>query len=347
MTVISREAQRPKVLDEALRIISADSHVHEPPDVWLEVPQQYRERAVRIGQQSDLAKGKPGGMDPRERVKEMATDGVSAEVLYPTTGIRLYDVDDPPFQEALFRAYNDWLIGYCRVSPERLVGIPLLSLYNIDHAIEELGRCRNNGLHGAMVWLNPPPELPLTSSHYEPLWDAAEAMDAPINLHTILHMKDHPSLQVSDTVRAKGTINRHIDAANAVYDFVTDGILDRHPRLKLVLVEFHVGWIPYFLQQWDNSLTRRGADQGPLPSRRFEEQVYATFIDDGVGGKLLSDWGQDNCMWSSDYPHGASKWPYSRRIIAEQLGHLDEVTLKKVVHDNVVRLYHDAFKHLA
>jgi uncharacterized protein len=347
MTTTSNGFAEAAAIDSSTCIISADSHVHEPPTVWLEVPQQYKERAAQIGQQSDLAKGKPGGMDPRERVKEMVIDGVSAEVLYPTTGIRLYDIDDHDYQAALFRAYNDWLIDYCSYAPDRLVGLPLLPLYNIDDAVKELERCRKNGLHGAMVWVNPPADRPFTSDYYDRLWDAAEALDAPINLHTVLHIKSHPSFQESEDKRTKESITRYVDAANALFDIVTRGVLESHPRLKLVLVEFHIGWIPFILQQWDDALSKRGVASESLPSRIFEERVFATFIHDEVGGKLLSHWGQDQCMWSSDYPHGASKWPYSRQSIATQLGHLDKVTLKKVLQDNVVRLYPEALGHFA
>lgn len=341
MATITRESQETAT---SRMIISADSHVHEPPDVWLQVPQQYRERAAQIGQQSNLAKGKPGGMDPKERVKEMEVDGVTAEVLYPTTGIRLYDIDDPPYQEALFRAYNDWLIDYCNYAPDRLVGLPALSLYNIEHAVKELERCRNAGLQGALVWLNPPEALPFTSSHYDPLWDACQSLNAPVNLHITLHMKNHTSFQQSEHDQVKLGINRRTaQAADALFDFLNFGILDRYPRLKVVLVELHIGWIPFMLQQWDASLSRRGqTDPEQLPSKKFERQVYATFIEDVVGGQLLSTWGQDNCMWSSDYPHPASFWPNSRESIEKALGHLDETVRKKIVHDNVVRLYPEA-----
>ena len=53
------------------------------------------------------------------------------------------------------------------------------------------------------------------------------------------------------------------------------------------------------------------------------------------------DWfGEDNFMWSSDYPHAASTWPHSRKVIAEELGHLPKPVIDKVVRDNVIDLYH-------
>ena len=225
-----------------------------------------------------------------------------------------------------------------------LVGLPALSLYNIDSAVKELERCRKGGLQGALVWLNPPEDLPFTSSHYEPLWDACQAMNAPVNLHITLHLKSHQSFQASEHEQVKLGINRRTaQAADALFDFLNGGILDRYPRLQVVLVELHIGWIPFMLQQWDASLSRRGVtDPKQLPSRKFERQVWATFIEDVVGGQLLSTWGQDRCMWSSDYPHPASFWPHSRESIQKALGHLPDDVRRKIVHDNVVRLYPEA-----
>jgi predicted TIM-barrel fold metal-dependent hydrolase len=54
----------------------------------------------------------------------------------------------------------------------------------------------------------------------------------------------------------------------------------------------------------------------------------------------MMDWfGEDNFMWSSDYPHAASTWPHSRQVIADELGHLPKPVIDKVVRQNVLDLY--------
>ena len=53
----------------------------------------------------------------------METDGLSAEVLFPTYLLPHFAMDDGKLQAVCFRAYNDWLIEYCNVSPKRLIGI--------------------------------------------------------------------------------------------------------------------------------------------------------------------------------------------------------------------------------
>src|SRR3954465_1566631 len=133
-------------------IISADSHVMEPHDLWVtRVPQALRDvaptyPAPKVGEGFQAP---PGGTDPSERLKEMAVDGVSAEVLYPTLGLGQFGMDDARLPEACFRPYNDWLSEYCQVALDRLVGVPNIACYDIDHAVKELERCTKAGLKGA------------------------------------------------------------------------------------------------------------------------------------------------------------------------------------------------------
>src|SRR5207244_8666367 len=127
-------------------IVSADSHIMEPDDLWVKnLPASLKDKYPKYPPRKALGE-KPGGWDPRARIKEMEVDGVSAEVLYPTLGLRLFALEDAELQEACFQIANDWLIDYCKVHPDRLIGIPVLSIYNIKNAIKELERCKKEGL---------------------------------------------------------------------------------------------------------------------------------------------------------------------------------------------------------
>ena len=97
----------------------------------------------------------------------MAQDGVSGEVLYPSLGLGFFCVEDPVFQESLFRTYNDWLIQYCKGAPDRLFGVALISAFDVDHAIAEMERCKKEGMVGTLIWQVPHKDLPFTSDHYE------------------------------------------------------------------------------------------------------------------------------------------------------------------------------------
>ena len=344
MTTTTASASTDGAVGELL--ISADSHVMEPGDLWAtRLPNALRADAPTFPD-TGSDQSKPGGWDPTERLKEMAVDGVSTEVLYATRGMTLFRIEDVSLQEACVSAFNDWLIEYCAVSPDRLFGVGLISLYDIDHAIAELERCRNAGLRGAMIWQNPPEGLPFSSNHYDRFWAAAQDLRMPVSLHILT---GHGYMQKAHlrhgTEHYRSSVNsKTAEVMNSLFDLIFYKTLDRFPELKIVLVENEIGWIPFALQQWGYYLGRhRHREPGPapdkMPSEYLASQIYATFFNDAIGTRYLSSWGEDACMWSNDYPHANSTWPNSRKVIAEHLGHLSPATRTKVLSTNVSRLY--------
>jgi uncharacterized protein len=362
-------------------IISSDSHVIEVPDLWEKgLPQSLRDRAPKVyfdekrdawmfgspevqaqavgalfmagGKPEEVEKyrragfsiARPGGWDPIVRMQDMKTDGVAAEVLYPSLGLGLFCIPDATLQEGLFRTYNDWIIDYCQKVPDRLYGIALISMYNIDHAIEEMERCKKGGIVGTMIWQVPDPKLPFTSEHYERFWAASQDLDLPVHLHILTGFGDSMNRQTSSGIqRYRIGTRQHREIEDALFDIIFSGVLERYPKLKIVSVENEVGWMPFWLGQCDKGFKRHrhrekiGIDK--LPSEYFYRQVYATFFNDHVGGKLFSWWGTDNCMWSNDYPHQNSTWPNSRAVIDRDMGHLPAADRDKLLNVNVRKLY--------
>jgi predicted TIM-barrel fold metal-dependent hydrolase len=157
-------------------IISSDSHVMEPSEILVErVPKTFKDQAPRFPQLKlgESFQTHPGGSDPTHRITEMETDGVSAEILYPTYLLPHFAMDDAKLQATCFRAYNDWLIDYCSTSPKRLLGIAAISVYDIDEAVKELERCAKAGVKGSIIWQAPHPDLPFHSEHYNKFWEAS------------------------------------------------------------------------------------------------------------------------------------------------------------------------------
>jgi predicted TIM-barrel fold metal-dependent hydrolase len=328
-------------------IISSDSHVMEPVDLWQKsVSEPYRSVAPVFPphQVGEGFQQHAGGWDPRARIKEMETDGLSAEVLYPTLLLDLFALDDADLQEACFRVYNDWLIDYCSVDPSRLIGVAAIPVYNVDHGIKELERCRKAGLKGAIIWQAPHPDLPFRSSHYDRFWAAAQDLDVPVSLHILTGHSYNKDKNRKGVERYRGSVNlKLMDIANALFELIFYGILQKNPKLKVVSVENEAGWFPFMIQQWDYYYNRfRASNPPPItrnPSDFVREQVYACFFNDAVCGQNLKWWGKDNVMWSNDFPHPNSTWPNSLNIIQRDLGHLPAETQAKVLYQNVCRLY--------
>jgi predicted TIM-barrel fold metal-dependent hydrolase len=371
------------------KLISADSHVNEPGDLWVErMDKAFRDRAPRVVdnlpgrqpgsylvlenlppihltqglgagkkpeelptffQQTTYKDARRGGWDPAERLKDMELDGVEAEVIYTTLGFRQFWFKDAALQQDCFRAYNDWLAEYCAYAPKQLAGLALISLYDIEAAVQELSRCRQIGLKGAMIWASPPEDRPYSAPLYDPFWAAAQDLHMPLSLHAITGMGPE-----SQATRAMGReiqpIDRYIRAVTGADEvkrsltvFIFSGVLERFPGLKLVSAENNIGWLPYVIQRWDQShATSRYMQTTPLklkPSDYFHRQVYATYIDDQVGVENRHQIGIDNLMWSSDYPHTASTWPHSQDIVARDFKAAPEAEKWKIVRENVIALY--------
>ena len=210
-------------------------------------------------------------------------------------------------QEACFRVYNDWLIDYCSADTNRLIGIPAIPVYNIDNGIKELERCHKAGLKGAIIWQAPHPDLPFHSSHYDKFWAACQDFDTPVSLHILTGHSYNKDKNRKGVERYRGSVNlKLMDIANALFEFVFYGVLERHPKLKIVSVENESGWMPWMFQQWDYYYNRFKKQNPPPftrnPSSFVKEQIYACFFNDHVCGENLKYWGEDNIMWSNDFP---------------------------------------------
>ena len=333
--------------------ISADAHVAEPLDLWRErMPARYRDRAFHWPGQR-LGKGqyrREGGWDPAARLRDMAADGVVADVLYPTRAKSVFRLDyEPEIAEAAARVYNDWMIEFCAHAPDRLWGQALLPLWNVENAIIEMERCRAEGLAGVTTWMVPPDGLRFSSEHYERFWDAAEATATPVSMH--INNGFGPYAEAAESVRTRNkgdalaelsfTASGHKKiAADTLTDIICSGVLERHPRLKIIVAETEVGWIPFWLEELDKRLRRKG-ELPLLPSEYFYRQCYATFSDDPVGGQLLARWGGGSFLWANDYPHPGTgdTWLFSGAIIERDLGHLPAETRANVVRGSVAALY--------
>ena len=107
---------------------------------------------------------------------------MAAEVLYATSALLFFSVEDPALQRALFRAYNDWLADFCSHNPKRLIGLALISLEDIEEAVQELERCVKKGLKGALISVSPYVEKHYDNPIYDPFWAAAQDC-SPLSLH--------------------------------------------------------------------------------------------------------------------------------------------------------------------
>lgn len=202
-------------------LISADSHVVEPPDLWLErIDPRFRPLAPRlvedrghhrwiVGKGINLGSmGAPSqagrryedlsglslaarmeevpdaAYDPGARVEAMAQDGVEAEMVYSTIGTRLFTSSvQGQLMSACFRAMNDWTADFVSAFPRKLAGAALVNVEETNEAITELQRCARLGIRAAAIPTYPGDDAPYRLSGYDAFWSATESLALPLSMH--------------------------------------------------------------------------------------------------------------------------------------------------------------------
>jgi predicted TIM-barrel fold metal-dependent hydrolase len=279
----------------AALILSSDSHVFEPPDLWqVRIDTAFRDRAPRIqridgadqivieadqilsgiglisnagarfeapetisgdGRFEDVLRG---GYEPEQHLRDMALDGVVGEVLYPSQGLFYFRVADTGLMSAIFRAYNDWIADFCRTDPARLKGIAMINLDDVGDGIKELERTARMGLAGAMITEYPLEHRRYDQPEYEPFWAAAEALEMPLSLHTATRRQGKIRGAGDKTLRdASSRATKAFYPALSMCDMIFSGVFERHPRLTLAIVEFELSWAPHVLSTMDYTYRER------------------------------------------------------------------------------------------
>lgn len=344
----------------AQSIISADSHVlirdervlaHLPAkyhDAWSSVAAAVEAASAKLEKKTQQwpAFGRAGEWDPAERLKDMDTDGVDAEVLYSDTaaGGRFYRLA-PDECFSVFQAYNSAALEFASVDPKRLLAVYLLPLHDIELAIVEVQRIANEGGKAIQIPLYPTEsKLPAYyDSSYDRLWSAIEEIGIPVSMHVVPPTGRGLG---RDPTPAKGIYQSvpPIFMAQPLCELIVSGVFVRHPKLKIVFVESGLTWIAFMLDRLDQvSVRSRWAERDmPLtekPSFYWHRNMAATFQDDPIGLRLRDVLGIENLLWASDYPHSDTTWPDSQQVIEHQLAPCSPDERAKVLYDNAKRLY--------
>jgi predicted TIM-barrel fold metal-dependent hydrolase len=366
-------------------IIDADAHVYEPPGVWQErVPSRLRGRAPRVARTDEgdvwsfddgdrvravglmAAAGesylgfrpsgltyetiRPGHFEPAARLADMEADGIYAQLLYPSVceeGARMFG-DERELQLACTRAYNEWVLEFCRAVPGRLFAHAVVPATGVVDAIAELEWALAAGHRGALLSTFPAGAVE-PSPEDDPFWARAEEAGTPVALHIGSFHADGPvkrrRFEPGAVLPRAATSKSGANTVPLVARMIFAGILERFPRLRVVLVEANIGWIPAMLEQTDDMFLRyrwftETAGRLPtMPSRAFHRSFWATFMVDTVGIELRHRLNVDHLMWSTDYPHTGTDWPNSRVTIERTFRGVPADEVRKMLHGNCKALY--------
>ena len=256
--------------------------------------------------------------------------------------------DERALQLACVRAYNEWLLEFCAASPGRLFGHAIIPATGVADAVAELEWALARGYRAVLISTFPGGTVEPTKED-DPFWARAAEAGVPVALHIGSFHAEGPVKRrrfEPAAVLPRASISKSgANTVPLVARMIFSGLFERVPRLRALLVEANIGWIPAMLEQTDDMFLRyrwftgSAASLPTMPSRIFHRNFWATFMIDTVGIELRHRMNQDQIMWSTDYPHTGSDWPNHRVTIERVFRGVPRDEVRKMLHDNCRTLY--------
>jgi uncharacterized protein len=306
-------------------------------------------------QDSAYAAAEARGWDAVSQLRAMDDEGLDMAVLFPSRGLFVlgldsvrqvgYDGLEDDYAAAIARAYNNWLRDFCDEDPTRLYGAGLLAPHGPELAAQEVRRCVEE-LGFKTVFMHPGcvDRRPWHDPAYDPIWAECERLGVPVSFHGggQTYLKPDYALEVFDKLMMWHVFNQPLGIMAVVVSLTSGGVLQKFPNLKVGLLEGNCGWAPWLMQRLDEHWEWVGAMDAPdlekPPSEFFRSNCYVSCEADEETVKYYVDWfGDDNVVFSTDYPHGDSKYPHS--VTAFMKLPLSDESKQKILWDNWAKLY--------
>ncbi len=297
----------------------------------------------------------PGSWDPAAREKEIVEDKFDAEVIFNGVGTVWNGIKLCPDRElslACFKVYNEWIAEFQAFSPGRFVCNGTIPTTGIEDALEELRRCAAMGLRTVQLESYPSGSFLEPSEEDDRFWAAAVEIDMPVNVHTQFFF---PAGDLGSKITAEGVPETKMRAKRLGIDIeagsfpailakmTASGVFERFAGLRFVGTEVRTGWIPYYLEHFDESVLRNRREWSLplLPSEYFRRNVTVVYDVDEVGASNRYDIGVGNIMWGPDFPHSSSNWPVDYQLGLEILerGGATAGEIERIMWRNAADLY--------
>jgi predicted TIM-barrel fold metal-dependent hydrolase len=322
-------------------------------------------KAIRSG-------GLDGTTNVDRRLKEMDAEGVAAELLCPGhqyAVLPFFSLGNKPapadLRAAGAKAYHRYLADMMSQADGRLVGLgepgPCLDM---DATVKELHWIADHGFRS----VQPPgntgnPELPpIQDPHYEPFWSACEDLDLVLTAHVGFGAPQReraafmnavgmvlPATVLEEEKRAQRTAGLTDSGLLRPIMYITrrlaaqmmiSGVLDRHPKLKVVITECRADWVPGTLAEMDREFAAGKLSLKMKPSEYWRRHFFVTPSSPRkyeIG--MRHEIGVTNLMLGTDYPHPEGTWPNTQDWIRATFDGVPESEARLILGENAVACY--------
>jgi predicted TIM-barrel fold metal-dependent hydrolase len=287
-----------------------------------------------------------GASAPAGRLADLDVDGIDRVALYPTYGLMIQGVVEREPARALCRAVNDWLAEYCHHDPRRLIGVGTLPMAHPDDAFDEAQRCIEQlGFRG--VWRRPERFAGVAALHdpgHDRLFSYLEEAGVPLAIHPGMNgvvPYEYFGDRFDHDFTAMHAAHFPVEQMMNLTTLIGFGIFERHPRLRVALLECGAGWLPYYAHRLDEHLEVFGYPTAELslrPSDYVRRQCFVSVEEDEPGLPFVLEQYPDSIVFASDYPHADGTFPGATKPLLDSPA-LSDADKRRVLLDNAVRLY--------
>ena len=317
-------------------------------------------RAMQTGASDEGALREPmqaAYIERDARLAKMDAQGIESAFLFPTLAVCVehFMKDDVEQMYANLHAFNLWLNEDWGFDYQgRIYAAPLLSLLDLDHALEELDWVLAEGAR--LVALRPGPAYGRSPAdpYFDPFWARLDEARVPVAFHIAESgynemMSVHWGEQANPSSHRQSAFqwsNFYGDRVimDTVAALILHNLFGRFPNLKVVSVENGSLWVSYLMKVMDKmkGMGRNGPWLGGYvkgrPSEVLKRHVYVSpYHEEDILG-LIKQIGASQVLFGSDFPHPEGLAEPAE--FAEPIGSLAAQELRAVMRDNAYRLVH-------
>jgi len=282
----------------------------------------------------------PGSDLPFMAAQHLDPNNVELGILNPLTSGQ--GAQDSELSAALTHATNEWQVAEWAAKDRRLKASVVVPTEDGPTAAKMI-EARAGDEHFAQVLLLTRTAEPLGQRRYWPIYQAAEAVGLPVGIHAFgyggnaLTAGGWPSFYLEEMVG-------HAQCQQAVLtSLIFEGVFEKFPKLKVVLVEAGFAWAPAHAWRMDRQfakLRKEVPHVKRLPSEYMRTNVWFTTqpVEEPEPRQHLADvieWlGWDRVLFATDYPH----WDYDEPAQALPFA-MSEAQKRAIFRENARAVY--------
>lgn len=286
--------------------------------------------AVNAKQDEDL---KTRFVEFEPRLKNLDDMGIDMQVILPPPGQCYYTLPADIATKAA-QMVNDGIAEYCARKPDRLIPFGTVPLSHGEEAAKELERLAKLGFKGVQILTNiDGKELsdPITA----PFWKKAEEL----GMLVVIHPNGFTQGERFKRFYFNNVIGNPLETTIALHYLIFDGVLERHPKLKILAVHGG-GYLGAYYGRIDHVWGARSDAHAdlPKPPTSYLKQIYVDTVvfSKGQLKALVETFGPDHVVMGTDYPFDMADYDPISHVTS--IDAFDSATVGKIVGGNTKRL---------